>query len=60
MAGTLRRVHTFEELLINRLAIVSTGWKTINSAMPAEPGDVSREAHHSIFSLTRAQQPSHS
>ncbi len=31
------RIRTLLELLISRLAIVSTGWKTRSSAIPAEP-----------------------
>lgn len=30
-------VRTLPELLISLLAMVSTGWKTMSSAMPAEP-----------------------
>jgi len=33
----LRACHTLPTLLINRFAVVSTGWKIMSSEMPAHP-----------------------
>ena len=49
-------VHTRLELLINRFAIVSTGWKTISSAIPADPAWISRE--HQMSCLHCVPDPS--
>ena len=38
------KMRTLPWLLINRLAIVSTGWKMASSAIPAEPGQTSEDA----------------
>ena len=43
---------TLVELLINRFAIVSTGWKTINSLMPADPIAISYELEAEEVELT--------
>ena len=43
---------TLLELLINLFAIVSTGWKTISSAIPADPAKVSTERYNKSQSRT--------
>jgi hypothetical protein len=46
------RLHTLPVLLINRFAVVSTGWKTMSSAIPADPVPFSY-----VFVCLRARVP---